>query len=226
MRRDRIVRRARPPLLASVYFRFLSSQRNSTSPATALNASTVVSTYARPIAPFVFEARICVESTRSPPPNTYGAENDPSAFMKTSSAEPATAGISSGSVTRRSLCQVLAPRPDAASSSVASNRSSPADTNRKTYTYIVYACTNTIAPTPLSLHGASAIPSDALHHARDESALAIEKQKRDDADERWQRGGKRRDRAKQPAARETRIVPAETRAARRSPARQTPTPPK
>ena len=52
--------------------------------------------------------------------------------MNTSSIDPATAGISSGSVTLRSRCQVLAPRPDAASSRVASNLSSPAETKRKT----------------------------------------------------------------------------------------------
>ena len=45
--------------------------------------------------------------------------------------------ISSGRVTRRSLCDELAPSPAAASSSVVSKRSSPAETNRKTYTYIV-----------------------------------------------------------------------------------------
>ena len=138
MRREWMTRRERPPFPASVYFRFLSSHRNSTSPATALSASTVVSTYASPIAPFIFEARICVDRTRSPPPNTYGAEKDPSGVHEHEQhADPATAGMSSGRVTRRSRCQVLAPSPDAASSSVASKRSSPADTKRKTYTYIV-----------------------------------------------------------------------------------------
>ena len=67
-----------------------------------------------------------------PPPNTYGAENEPSAVMNTSSIEPAIEGISSGSVTRLSRCHELAPSPAAASSSVVSNRSSPADTKRKT----------------------------------------------------------------------------------------------
>ena len=44
---------------------------------------------------------------------------------------------SSGSVTRRKESARDAPRPAAASSSVVSYRSSPALTNRKTYTYIV-----------------------------------------------------------------------------------------
>ena len=95
-------------------------------------ASTVVSTYAIPIAPLSFDATICVDSTRSPPPKMYGAEKEPSALMNTRSIEPASAGVTSGSVTLRSRNAVDAPSPAAASSSVPSRRSSPAETNRKT----------------------------------------------------------------------------------------------
>ena len=84
----------------------------------------------------------------------YGAENDPSALMKTSSIAPASDGVRSGRVTRRNVSARDAPSPAAASSSVVSYRSSPALTNRKTYTYIVYACTKMIAPSPFSVHGA------------------------------------------------------------------------
>jgi hypothetical protein len=42
----------------------------------------------------------------------------------------------------------------------------------------------------------------SLHHPCNEPTLAVEKQKRDDAYERWERGRKGRDRPKQPASRE------------------------
>ena len=63
------------------------------------------------------DARICVESTRTPPPKMNGALNEPNALMKTSSIAPAIAGVSIGSVTRRSRRIDPAPSPAAASSS-------------------------------------------------------------------------------------------------------------
>ena len=83
--------------------------------------------------------------------------------MKTSSIAPASDGVSSGSVTRRSVSARDAPSPAAASSSVVSYRSSPALTNRKTYTYIVYACTKITAVIPVSPHGASLQAEHVLH---------------------------------------------------------------
>ena len=80
----------------------------------------MVSTYASPSAPLSFDTRICVASTRAPPPKMYGAEKEPSALMKTSSIAPASDGVSSGSVTRRSASARDAPSPAAASSSVVS----------------------------------------------------------------------------------------------------------
>jgi hypothetical protein len=112
-----------------------------------------------PVSPLRRETTICVLSTRSPPPNTYGALKLPRLLMKTSSAEPASAGASMGSVMRTSRRQGASPSPRAASSSDGSSRASPACTKRYTYTYIVYACTKTIAHGPLSRHGASARPS-------------------------------------------------------------------
>ena len=78
--------------------------------------------------------------------------------MNTSSIEPANAGVSSGNVTLRNWPQREYPRPAAASSSEVSTRSSPAITNRYTYTYIVYACTNTMALIPLKVQGGSSAP--------------------------------------------------------------------
>ena len=120
------------PFPVSAYERRRSNQRSRSSAAIAVMASTVVSTYAIPIAPLSFEATTCVESTRSPPPKMYGAEKEPSALMNTSNIEPASAGVTSGSVTLRRRNDVEAPSPAAASSSVPSSRSSPADTKRKT----------------------------------------------------------------------------------------------
>src|SRR4051794_39145101 len=91
--RDLITRRVAAPFPDDVYLRFRSSQRNNKSPATALNARTVVSTYARPSEPFSFDETICVARTLIPPPNTYGAENEPSDVMKTRSVDPAIAGV-------------------------------------------------------------------------------------------------------------------------------------
>ena len=102
------------------YLRRPSSRRSSSRASTAVTASTVVSTYASPIAPLSLETRICVASTRAPPPNTYGAEKEPRALMKTSSIAPASDGVSSGSVMRRRSSARVAPRPRAASSSVVS----------------------------------------------------------------------------------------------------------
>jgi len=124
--------RALLPFPLTAYVRRRSNQRSSTSAATAAIAITVVSTYAMPIAPLSFDATTCVDSTRSPPPKMYGAEKLPNALMNTSSIDPASAGVTSGSVTRRRRNGVEAPSPAAASSSVASMRSSPAETKRKT----------------------------------------------------------------------------------------------
>ena len=120
------------PLPVSAYVRRRSNQRRSSSAPTAAIAITVVSTYAIPIAPLSLDATTCVESTRRPPPKMYGAENEPSALMNTSSIEPASAGVTSGSVTFRRRNCVDAPSPGAASSSVPSRRSSPAETKRNT----------------------------------------------------------------------------------------------
>jgi hypothetical protein len=128
---------------------------------TALRASTVVSTEAIPGAPLSRDVTICVASTRKPPPKMYGAENDPREPMNTSSVAPASAGVSNGIVTRRRRRHVPAPSPVAASSSEASTRSNPAATNRYTYTYMVYAWTNTIDHPPESVHGGSRRPSAA-----------------------------------------------------------------
>jgi hypothetical protein len=77
-----------------------------------------------------FVATICVVITRNPPPNTYGALNEPSAVMNTSRAAPASDGRNSGSVTRPSVSQRPAPSACAASSMDASSFASPARVSR------------------------------------------------------------------------------------------------
>src|SRR5688500_3568502 len=108
--------------------------------------------------------------------------------MKTSSIEPARAGVRSGSVTRRNRCQELAPRPDAASSSVVSKRSRPAETNRKNVDIHRVGVNEHDRPysgeSPRSFRHAER----ALHCSREHSALAVEKEECDYADERRECG--------------------------------------
>ena len=75
----------------------------------AAAARTTVSTIAIGRSPFRRDTRICVVMTRNVPPSRYGAEKEPSEVMKVKSAAPASAGKSSGSVTRTSVRRGEAP---------------------------------------------------------------------------------------------------------------------
>src|SRR6266550_2300982 len=123
-------RRGAVPLPSAVRMSSPSVRRSSAKPRMATSASATVSTMARDSSPLSLVATICVVITRKPPPNTYGALNEPRAVMNTSNAAPASAGRSSGSVTRRSVSQRPTPSASAASSIEASSLASPARVNR------------------------------------------------------------------------------------------------
>ena len=88
-----------------------SVRRSSQSAASARTVSATVSTMASESSPLRRVATICVVITRKPPPKMYGALNEASDVMNVSSAAPASAGRSSGSITRSGAC-ASARRPD------------------------------------------------------------------------------------------------------------------